>query len=344
MRRVTQSQVAQAVGVHAATVSLALRGDPRIPGKTADRVRQAAERMGYRPDPALAAVAASRWRGGDRCPGVTLAFISQLRRPHAGSHGLFDGVKARANELGYGLDRFFLDDYPDSAALQRILVARGIRGLIVGPFFEPVPQLALDWRKFCLVGCGHGHFEPRFHAVTYDPYESVMIAWRRAIDYGYRRPGLAVMLHSPPVIVEDDESRRAAALICHEQGAPGGRVPPFFYTAGESYDLLAPRAVAWYRKWKPDAVIGFNAMLTHILQHELKVRAPGQIGFAQFDCLFPEEHRIAGIRDLVEDIGRGAVDLLQQTIHANQWGLPEARIRHCLDPKWVDGDTLPRRP
>ena len=343
MPRVTQSQVAQTLGVHVATVSLALRGDPRISAETTQRVRKAAESLGYRPDPALAAIAASRWRGGNSCQGITLGFVSQLRRPHAGSDGLFRGAEMRAKALGYGVDFFFLDEYPDSAALQRVLLARGIRGLIVGPFFERAPALVLDWRKFCLVGCGHGHFEPAFHAVTYDPYESVLLAWRRVLEYGYRRPGISIMLHPPPVIVDDDESRRAAAIFCHELGAPGGRVQPFFYTAGDPYERISAGLLAWYRKWKPDAVIHFNGMDNHILQQMAKVRVPAQTGFAQCDGVDPRDPHTAGIRDVTEAIGRGAVDLLQQTLHTNQWGLPETRIRQYLDSQWVDGATLPRR-
>jgi len=343
MNRVTQAQIAREVGLSVATVSRTLANDPRVDAATAGRVRAVAERLGYRPDPAFSWMAEVRWRGGKGCQRLNLAFIFQFRQ-HASDKRLFyHGAETHAAELGYGLDQFFMEDYPDSGALQRILIARGIRGIIVGPLFKSEPTLELDWSKFCTVGCGHGHFEPTFHVVTYDPYEAIMVAWRRALAYGYRLPGLVIPLHAPPVCVDDDENRRAAALLCHDQGAPGGNVPPLCYSFGDPYEVLVKRMRSWFRKWKPDAVLGLNDMPLGILQHEFKVRVPGEVGFAQFADTDPEQQGIAGIKDSAEDIGRASVDLLQLILRTNQWGLPKTRIRHYVEPEWIDGETLPRR-
>ena len=58
--RSTLRDVALAAGCHYSTVSLALRDHPRIPSETKSRIREAAKRLGYRPDPALAALSAYR--------------------------------------------------------------------------------------------------------------------------------------------------------------------------------------------------------------------------------------------------------------------------------------------
>ena len=52
-RRPTMKDVAALVGVHQTTVSLALRDHPGIPVATREKIREAAARIGYRPDPAL---------------------------------------------------------------------------------------------------------------------------------------------------------------------------------------------------------------------------------------------------------------------------------------------------
>jgi LacI family transcriptional regulator len=59
-RRVTVRDIAEEVGLHFTTVAEALRGSSRIKEATRLRVEEAAERMGYRPDPILSALSAYR--------------------------------------------------------------------------------------------------------------------------------------------------------------------------------------------------------------------------------------------------------------------------------------------
>src|SRR4051812_24271306 len=52
-RRVGLRDIAGAANVSVMTVSLALRGNPRIPLPTRDRVKRLAQQLGYQPDPEL---------------------------------------------------------------------------------------------------------------------------------------------------------------------------------------------------------------------------------------------------------------------------------------------------
>jgi LacI family gluconate utilization system Gnt-I transcriptional repressor len=58
--RITLHDVAQAAGVSPITVSRALRGERSVAKELVDRVKQAAARLGYVPDPAARALASSR--------------------------------------------------------------------------------------------------------------------------------------------------------------------------------------------------------------------------------------------------------------------------------------------
>src|SRR5947208_5587079 len=58
--RVTLTDVARAAGVSPITVSRALRGERAVAPELVARVRAAAERLGYVPDPAARALASSR--------------------------------------------------------------------------------------------------------------------------------------------------------------------------------------------------------------------------------------------------------------------------------------------
>jgi len=74
--RVTMRKVAQKAGVHVTTVSLALRNHPKLPLATRQRIRAVAERMGYRPDPALFSLAAYRTRIRPPKQRLTLAYLT----------------------------------------------------------------------------------------------------------------------------------------------------------------------------------------------------------------------------------------------------------------------------
>jgi DNA-binding LacI/PurR family transcriptional regulator len=55
-RRITLKDIALKAEVTVACVSLALRDSPQIAAATKVRIRDLAEKLGYRPDPALAAL------------------------------------------------------------------------------------------------------------------------------------------------------------------------------------------------------------------------------------------------------------------------------------------------
>ena len=58
------AEIAQELGVASSTVSRALRGDPRISVEMRQRVETLAKNTGYRPNPLVSALMASRRRRG----------------------------------------------------------------------------------------------------------------------------------------------------------------------------------------------------------------------------------------------------------------------------------------
>jgi len=73
--RPTLLDVARAAGVSHITVSRVVRGLRMVSPRTAQRVRRAVKKLGYRPDPALSALAAYRIHGSRRAQGEHLAFL-----------------------------------------------------------------------------------------------------------------------------------------------------------------------------------------------------------------------------------------------------------------------------
>ena len=183
--------------------------------------------------------------------------------------------------------------------------------------------------------------QPLLHAVTHEVFDDILISWRRVVSYGYQRPGLMIPLHALPSHVDDDENRRAAALLLQQNCRSRNRIPPLIYPLQAPYKTTVRNVLRWYHRWKPDAIIGFNGAMKTLLMEEGELRIPEQVGFAQLTIL-PDMPDTAGIQEPAEEIGKASVDLLLLTLRTNQWGLPRNRIRHYLEPRWIDGRSLPR--
>lgn len=118
-RNITLADVARAAGLSRATVSYALRRDPKIPAPTAARVQQLAMDLGYRPNlriKSLMSAIRQRHASPRREP---LAFVwlrtpRQITKlaPHLlyFSEAIRAGARRRAEELGCTIDEFWLDD------------------------------------------------------------------------------------------------------------------------------------------------------------------------------------------------------------------------------------------
>jgi len=327
--------IAKEAGSSLAAVSMSLRDDPRIPAVTRDRVKEAAKQLGYRPDPALSEFITARWRGGASREGVTLGFLHNSPDTVGGDARIYRGALARAVELGYKLDTFYTKQYADDAALQRVLRARNIRGLLLD-MFEP-PCVNLDWGDFCAVNCRLGNFLPPLHTVYQDVLSAIEALWQGAHARGYRRIGFA-MLEYDNAALDDDALRRAAISWTQNQSEA---VPPLILKSSQDWWHKTPR---WYRKWNPDAVLGLNVAILHALTMEGGVKVPEEVGFARLVSEDGAEiGQVAGLVDPEEPIGRAAIDQLDLCLRTHQYGLPEVRMHHLIEPRWQEGASLPAR-
>ncbi len=129
------AEVAKASGVSKNTVSLALRGSPRISETTRVRIEEVARAMGYRLNPTVAHLMAELRQ--NRSPGfqATLAIINAHESRDAFTNhptipAYVAGCRQRAQQIGYQLDEFWLHDpHLRAESLIRILQTRGIKGM-----------------------------------------------------------------------------------------------------------------------------------------------------------------------------------------------------------------------
>jgi len=131
------SDIAKEAGLSQAAVSMALRNHPSIPLATRDRIKEIADRLGYRANALVSALMSQLQTGRDERQISRIAIIDAWPIDVGWKHyALFAsqaaGMKARAHALGYRLEEFRLKESEMSPKrLSRILMARGIVGVIM---------------------------------------------------------------------------------------------------------------------------------------------------------------------------------------------------------------------
>lgn len=333
-RRVTIRDIAKAANVHHTTVSRALRKDRQIPELTRVRIESLAVEMGYSPDPALASL--MRYRSSKLRSSYkgALAWITNYPtregwRMHE-KIGYYTGAKARAVELGYSLDEFWLNEPGlNSRRASGILSARNIQGLIFLPQPRARAHLHLDWSRFSALTISHTLTAPHLHVVTNHHFRSMALLMRKIRSLGYRRPGFVCRQR----IHESVDRAWAAAFATYQAGPLHRQVPLLLYQDNGFQDFSK-----WIQRHKPDVLVTHDESVFEWLDR-LRLRVPEDIGVAAaaLHGLPPE---CSGLNENNEVVGALAVDLVVEMIHKNQKGVPEIPVTTLVEGSWVDGTTL----
>ncbi|MBI5694076.1 MAG: LacI family DNA-binding transcriptional regulator [Verrucomicrobia bacterium] len=336
-RPVTMREVARRAGVHPATVSRALRNDPRITPAQRALVRRVAAELGYRANPLIAALMSARRAGRPPTYQATFAFVSKYPAPQAAKFrrdygDLLSGARQRALSQGFRLEEFNLHD-PSLTARRAttILQSRGIQGLILAPLHSVRDTLELDWSQFSSVAVGYSVTQVGINRVAHNHFSGLLLAARHCRAAGRRRLGLVLQRR----VDEKVERRWTAAMLLDQSLAPtGDAVPPLLLEAPDSATLQR-----WFRRHRPDAILGLDIpQLLEWLRH-LGCAVPHDVAVVSLDRR-PGDRGIAGIRQDYATIGAHAVDLLVGLIHRNEIGLPRTPSTLLTDGQWQPGRTL----
>jgi LacI family transcriptional regulator, galactose operon repressor len=334
--QISLQDVGDYLGLSRSSVSRGLRGDPRIPPATRKRIRDACEKLGYRPNSIITELAANHWDSSKVSAGSSIAYIVRSGRDETFGPSvpeLADSMRRHAASLGYQLDVLYRSDFISSSKLQKTLRNRGITDVILGPIYEKELIVELDWSKFKCIQFGQGFFPLPLHGVAKDHFNSVVLAWQKAGDYGYRRIGITLLDH--PIPLMDDILRMSAVHACQTQLFPDlPIIPPFLYPASHWSE-------AEFRKWldfhRPDVVLGFNETHFHYL--------PPDRGIAYASLNMKQNPLdLSGILETDEVYGIELINLIHFCRRTHQWGIPKQRIDHIVEPTWSDGFSMPRKP
>lgn len=342
MKRITCRKLAEELGVSVMTVSRALRNHPSLPLKTRQRVQALAAERGYRPDPALSALNAYRHASKTVKYQATLAWINTFPNQavfHAGELGAyFQGVRHRANELGYSLEEFRVLAREDWKRLARTCKARGIEGIVVPlrPAFEDVEDRRIfPWEDFCAVAVAEST-APALHLVVNNQFQSAALAVRQLHALGYRKIGLimsSIFAANTDFLFVGGYQSECLRLDLR---------PLILLDVSAGAESQKKHTAQWLDQHRPEAVIApGDGDIIPALQ-EAEMRVPEDIAVA-FLARFPGYPEFAGIDQNGRQIGVTAADLLIDLIRRNERGIPASPMRLLIEGTWISGSSAPRK-
>lgn len=336
--RPNMQQIANAAGVSKSAVSLALREDPRIPKSTRDRIQKIAEEMGYRRNPVVDTLMMQLRAGRQPTFQANLALINCSPEENLTINHTFrrlrEGVLRRAEQLGYGVDEFWLlqpDMRPER--LKQIIETRGIRGLIL------LAALNLDaihqkyskvWFDFACSVIGVSGLSEELNCSTNDQYLTARLATQKVLELGYQRPAL--------VIPEKDD------VLLQNRFSAG------FYSAARTLpkknrlemipldlDKLSS-TVQKIEKNDPDVILT-NKVELHEALVDTGKEVPNELGVVHLDWHDAIPH-LAGMRQNNRVVGSAGVDLVVGQLQKSEFGAQQFPKVVQIESVWIDGPSV----
>ena len=330
------------VGVSHVTVSLALRNSPKLPLARRREIQAVAERVGYRPNPMASALAHFKQSSKVQPIQAGLAWLNfwpepqQLHR-HAEFARYWQGARMAAETLGYRLEELVCgSDPPSIARLQKVLLSRGIGGIMLPPQQQRrLDWTGLDWEGFSAVRLGRSEPTPRLHTVAADQVANTILGFNEIRARGYARVGFVSGAANQGGALFEAGFLMAQRCIEKELWVPVLRL--------EGADAADHRSRLghWLKRHRPDAVFTEMHTIPGLLRR-CGCRVPEDVGLAVTSVL-DGNAGAAGIYQNPEEVGRVASQVLVSLLRDNDRGSPSIFRQILVEGAWVDGQTLPDR-
>lgn len=246
------------------------------------------------------------------------------------------GARKRAAQLGYELQEIWTKEPGMTGRrLTSILLARGIRGLILGPLPTARGHLTLDWKRFAMAAIGYSVWRPGVGRVATDNFQNALLALRHLRYLGYHRIGYATTVQAN----ERTNYQATAAVLAWQQRLPRSeRVPLLLTRRGNEL-----RVKRWLETHRPDAYVYTDVPIDHWLP-AWGLKVPQDMGLVSLGAM-RAGGRFAGIDQNGPLVGAAAVNLVISRLQRNELGVPPHPELVLIPGDWVDGPTVhPQRP
>ena len=339
MASCTLTALARAAGLGISTVSYALRDSPKISPETRERVKQLAEKLGYRPHPAVSALMAHVKAGRQPRDPTKIAFVwtepDALKRNTPFHSQSIAGARKRAQERGYLLEEFHLFERGmTSSRLSDVLKARGIAGIVFsGCESSTSLHLEMDWKFHAAAIIGNAPCTPELHRAGYHHFMGMRRIMAELVARRYKRP---VAVLESFVNARTSLALEAAFLVYHP--SPSRARASLFFVPEVKGRLIRP----WLNRQRPDVVI----VIRHSMIASLKKVLPPvseKIGFAVIS-IEEELGSSSGVDPGHEMVAANAVDLVIGQLLRNETGVPEHPRQLLFAGHWIEGGSLRPKP
>jgi DNA-binding LacI/PurR family transcriptional regulator len=341
---VTIADVARHLRVSKATVSVALRGKPGVSQEVAARIRAAAVRMGYHLNPLLG-IHMAQVRNNRRARfQATIAWINShvpIDEPRTKycQEGL-EGARRQAEALGYALDEFRMrapDMTPENAT--RILRARQVAGLIIGPLPAAGGHLELGWEHFSALALGYSLASPELHRVSNGQRETIQEAFDQLERFGCKRIGAIINEEN------NDRVRRAwtsGAWDAYHRHSKSSRIEPLIFHERDN-PLTSSKVADWVQSFRPDGMIIEDYVPVILAGLDRLGLKPGRDIALASRKVYEGEKMLAGINQDWAAVGAAAVNFLVGMIQRNERGVPRHPMQLLLPGTWQSGSSVIER-
>ena len=329
---ITLQQIARAADCSLATVSYALRDDPRIRHETRTLVQKVAAQLGYRPNPRFSALMSHIRKSRPVAAGERIAFVwvhtsraESAKDPFL--QRVFLGAKARAEALGYGLEQFWTAERGmTDRRLSHVMKSRGIVGVLLSPVIhETEVTLDLEWECFAPAVIGSARWNPELHHAGHHHYLAMRMTLEKLAAAGCRRP-LAIL--EADVNERARRAWEAAFAVFH----PSREAAAELLLIGLPEDR---RAVARRIKTcRPDAlVVSAHAIIEQL--RAMDVAVARELPVISLHWL-PTAPEIGGVDQSYDMVAANAVDLVVSQLNSNETGVPPWPRMLLFPGRWVE--------
>ena len=338
IQTVSIRDVARQTGYSAMTVSRALRNSRKVNPDTKRRIREMADKLGYRQNPLVSANMAGIRAKKHVAYQATIGIIHETPAggQWVGTQKLIEAVVAESETMGFKTDLFDLAKPEiEKNDLYRILKSRGIQGVIQAPMIRRTKDLPLDFSQFTMVVCNPGTLPQKFHRVSPDHYGNMDMLLKRIRELGYRRIGLMVAKDLDTFLNHLSSSR----FLAFQQTECIAKIPIFMPAGREDYRSDSFRQ--WFDKHRPEiAITTCETIFRNHFFEDAGLKIPEDLAVVKANINRTRKY-LSGISEESAEVGVTAVHTLAQLLFQGECGLPAKPMSVLVPGKWVEAGTVP---